>query len=250
MTELQHRRELAYLNSPVHNPASPSSIANNLVLGSKASVYFTPTETTEQMLQLSPIHINYISESYDDPLEYLNKNPYANTPLFNTIKSEVILERIDDDSPTTSENMTIDAITESTAMIGENNSSNEDNCSKDIEMQYYPSEGSERKDRNSKEFYYSTENVHEIKPNASKKYSLLSSYREIPSFLCTEVRDSIKMNDAKAVADKTISKSSAVVDESIDLANPCHSRHAVSLVNLNDCTKLQTSTSLPEILSQ
>lgn len=250
MTELQHRRELAYLNSPDHNPASPNSITKNLVLGSKASVYFTPTETTEQMLQLSPIHINYINENFDEHMGFLNKNPYANTPLFNTIRSEVILERIDDDSPTTSENMTMDAITESTAMIGENNSSNEDNCSKDVEMQDYPGERNERRDRNSKEFYYSTENVHEIKPNAPRKYNLLSSYKEIPSFLCSEVRDSIKMNDLKAAADKTISNSSAVADESNDLANPCHSRHAVSLVNLNDCTKLQTSTSLPEILLQ
>lgn len=225
------------------------SDGRNPTTGSRVSVYFTPTETTEQIMQLSPIHINYINEQhYENPLSECN--PYANTPLFdqqtisnNKLEStkNISVNVCIDDSPTISDNLALDATTECTAMLGDASSSNEDNNCKDLQFEYQPNENKLKMNRSNKEMYYSMENVHNFKPNYSKLCQQKQNNRTVStSFICSEIQNNIKLNKAKG-----IDYSNVVLTDSNSLANV---RYGNDVKELNGCDGLlQPSTSLPEI---
>lgn len=227
------------------------SDGRNPASGSRVSVYFTPKETTEQIMQLSPIHINYINEQhYENPLS--DDNPYANTPLFdqqtisNNIKSEstnnISADVCIDDSPTTSDNSTLDATTGSTAMIGDASSSNEDNFCKDLLMEYQPNTDRLKINRINKEMYYSMENLHNFKPNHSKLYQQKRNNRTVStSFISSKIPSNNELNKTK----NNIVYSKLISPDSNRLANV---RYENDVKELNGCNGLlQPSTSLPEI---
>lgn len=159
------------------------SVAND----SKASLYFTPTDSIEQtQLQLSPIHINYIRENLDSYSGCMKPAPLTARKLFFQRR---LMHSADDDAADAAESMqfrpleqtysngcasaTIDdddlSETESTIMIAnENDSSNEDNCASQPHSDYIPMnilcKKKSRIRSDSKDLYYSLENVFDMKP--------------------------------------------------------------------------------------
>lgn len=176
------------------------SMARNLSQSSRTSVYFTPTENAEQILQLSPIHINYINEQYSDfDGLHLPNNPYANLPLFGRqkrFKAHQSMQRaqsIPDDLATdngnessssthmtTDNNLAPDGISESTAMIGDSSSGSGSGSEvknlKDFDLRYQPTKDrcTTKNGRHHKnDFFYSMQNIRDVELNRSK-YNFLA----------------------------------------------------------------------------
>lgn len=273
------------------------SMAKNYSNGSRTSVYFTPKENAEQILQLSPIHINYINEQYGEFDElHLPNNPYANLPFFGRqkkIKPNLHLQRaqsIFDESATdngnesssstrmiTDNNVTNDGISESTAMIGDSNSSNEDKNLKDFDFKYQPTKErfiSKNGRNNKKEFFYSMQNIYDVEPNRSK-YNFLPKLLNDDSNGCestkktnttTTTTSSINLNGNGIVThvinnadlngitkeNQTVPHDSVVFKNTKSLANVHNYKNSNNSCNLspiakiNFCTRIQPSSSLPD----
>lgn len=164
----------------VYSQMEPMSKRKSLANESKASVYFTPTESIDQaQLQLSPIHINYIRENLDSYMGYMKPAPSTARKLFFQ-QQQMYSADNDGAEPTTSRTFeqtyanrrtSIDddsSETESAIMITtENDSSNEDNCAAKPNIDYIPMNiFCKRKSKicgDSRDLYYSLENVFETK---------------------------------------------------------------------------------------
>lgn len=164
----------------------PISKRKSLANDSKASVYFTPTDSIDQnQLQLSPIHINYIRENVDSYMGYMKPAPSTARKLFFQRRQ---MHSADDDAAAAAMSFKpLEKIysngcagagigddddiseTESSIMIAtENDSSNEDNCAAISHADYIPMnilcKSRSKIHCDSKDLYYSLENVFDTPP--------------------------------------------------------------------------------------
>lgn len=140
-----------YVNGGLYADLDDVSKRKSLANESKASVYFTPTESVDMsQLQLSPIHINYIKENNFDMLT----NSLRRAPkLFGHRRD--LEQQLDCDSGAD------DAANECTLMIEAN----------DFAAALNPTAKERLKKHcrvNSNDFYYSLENVHDSKLNEAQ----------------------------------------------------------------------------------
>lgn len=123
----------------------PSAARYCTVNGSRTSVYFTPTESADQLQpQVSPIHINYIADHDQRPFEFPE---YLSIPLLdrskmNAIDPQVVLNCIDNNSGTDESTLTTDVVTsdgnsDSTTVMVDGSSSGSSNVL-DTEFQIKP----------------------------------------------------------------------------------------------------------------
>lgn len=251
--------------SPVAAVAAPSlgtTKYNNIANGSRSSVYFTPIESADQILQSSPIHINYINDHYDDtPLklniftsipdqyrtdEYLYQEP-------STSETELCTMR----SATATDNITTDGITDdstSTAMIGNSSSSNEDNCCEDWNFES-PSKIYKKNE------FCSMHNVYDINPKQPQNYYLKEENHTNPSatismeYISTDTQNQIEASKPLITDENTEQNFFSNSDDhfipknSSSLAmvhKSCYVYPAID--SSNDSARLHPSSSLPEFL--
>lgn len=252
----------------------PISKRKSLANDSKASVYFTPTDSIDQtQLQLSPIHINHIRENFDSFGGYMTPAPSTARKL---IFQRRQMHSADNEAaePSTSRSLAqtysnrkdgaaIDdddlSETESTIMIAaENDSSNEDNCASTSHNDYIPmnilcrSKSKIRSD--SKDLYYSLENVYDTTlPQAQPANDLTSDVQTSNSSAsdnCAADEDNDNENtdwpNGKVTPEKVIS---TIQNGSISvLPNPSSSgRYLNRADSEDDFNELYPSSSLPNI---
>lgn len=168
----------------IYNQMEPISKRRSVANESKASVYFTPTDSIDQtQLQLSPIHINYIRENVDSYMGFMKPAQSTARKLFFQQRQ---MYSADDDAATAMTFRTLERTysngcantigddddiseTESSIMIAtENDSSNEDNCAAKLHKDYIPMnimcKSKSKIACDSKDFYYSLENVFDTPP--------------------------------------------------------------------------------------
>lgn len=157
-----------------YNQMEPILKRRSLANDSKASVYFTPTDSVDQtQLQLSPIHINYIKENLDTFVSCLKPPSLSTKFCFDAPRLNGELRCASFDSQMEDCDSLADEMdTERTAMMTtENDSSNEDNCAMNQNTDYIHlktlSKRKLKNAQNSKDFYYSLENVFDGIPSGS-----------------------------------------------------------------------------------
>lgn len=171
----------------IYNQMEPISKRKSMANDSKASVYFTPTESIDHQstqLQLSPIHINYIRENMDAYVGCARPTAASARKLFfqqrqmHSADDEVIdpmtfgsLKAHSNGFANTIADDNDESDTESTIMIAtaENDSSNEDNCAARSRNDYIPMNilcrNATKHRCDSKDMYYSLENVFDAHPS-------------------------------------------------------------------------------------
>lgn len=167
----------------IYSQLESISKRKNMANDSKASVYFTPSDSIDpNQLQLSPIHINYIRENLDSYMGCMKPPPLTPRQLFFQqrqihsadddgavpMTSRMLVQTYTNDCAGAIVNDDDSSETESTIMIGaENDSSNEDNCATKPHTDYIPMnilcKNASKIRCDSKDLYYSLENVFDTK---------------------------------------------------------------------------------------
>lgn len=247
---------------------------------SKASVYFTPTDSIDQtQLQLSPIHINYIRENMDSYASCMRPGPSTARQLFFQQRQTHSVDEAGTSDPMTFRtlkqtylngcgNEIVDdddvSETESTVMIGttENNSSNEDNCATQAHIDYIPmnilSNRPPKQRCDSKDLYYSLENVFDAKPShvqpindltvdESSDVQMSNNSSASDNCIVDDEHRNTDWTDGKVTPEKDI-PTNAIQSISI-LSNPSSGvhRYVHRIDSEPDFNELYPSSSLPNI---
>lgn len=187
----------------MYHPIDRRSLRNNVQTNnndSKASVYYTPSDTADQQLQLqmSPMHINIIQENLDSfpdclkPSESMCKFDFdMHRRLETNLQEEIERRRSRHIIYTEDDDETMEINSEKTKMLNCYDDDDDDvalNSTQGyIRLNTLPKRNKYKRATNSRDFYYSLENVFDAKmTDAIDNYQLHLSNKTIDEASCED----------------------------------------------------------------
>ncbi|XP_031623314.1 uncharacterized protein LOC116340792 isoform X2 [Contarinia nasturtii] len=249
---------------PIYHPIDRRSLTNNVQTNeSKASVYYTPSDSADQtQLQLSPLHINIIEENLNTFPDFLKPSESECKFNFDMNRFEANLQlEIDhrrrqhniysEDDDDDDETIVINS--EKTKMLNCNDANIDDMASNSTEgyirLNTLPKRNKYKRAPSSRDFYYSLENVFDAKmADDSGRYQMHLSNKTIDEASCEDTQLTSSASDNN-YSSSEINRSNPTNGESSD-DNRTKPSKSVLLLNEGSYNgEIQFSNSMPNINS-